>query len=611
MDKKGEQMHQQEAEMVNFNQDEGGFVFTMGVHFGEALLTIARRYSGIEETIIEAVQNCLDMDDDAPEMSFLGSADNVEVICDLATRNIYIRGNGDGVTVERFKQKLSEIAKSQKKSGRLGRFGKGFVAPIGKCEEFTFTSYLEDEETYVTWIFNTSDLLKQEKSSVIPHKKRKGLARFTENIKRLSNNKRKKHHPGKEFVWWNTEVHIKKFDEDRVIGKININSLESLLLTAYGHFILEKEREAKRKTKITITVIGKDGKVESKELNMNWYKGKPLDEYVYKNKKGEPILTARLYLASVVDGKRKGVISVGEVKDFFRLSMKQFGMASRGLLDEDILKGLNSGTFNGDFLAHKAKIRDDRKGFERNDDMVDFCCAIEKWYEEIGFQHVEEAKEDQRFSRYSRLVNEILPIVENIMKNKFPELFDKIKLGTIGDGHKDDDDTKGETGGKRGGRGGSPSPRGVGTGPGKPRQKPKRDIPGDKPAITGESGTRKIVEHHSTGLKISFSEFSVSKDVYRFDLETGELEFNCLHDYWQRCERTDTTLREFQFAVICQVLALYSAPDYERCYLESPFSKMLEAQVINLTQSTRLREPVKKKKVVIVKKKKPSDDKKN
>src|SRR3989344_1995365 len=101
----------------------------LGLFEGSAFALIAERAEDLMAAMSESVQNSLD-----EETSI------ITIVLNRKTRHIAVRDDGRGVDRDQFEVKLRNSGRSQKKRGDLGRHGLGFLAFLGKCEYFTFTS---------------------------------------------------------------------------------------------------------------------------------------------------------------------------------------------------------------------------------------------------------------------------------------------------------------------------------------------------------------------------------------------------------------------------------------------------------------------------------------
>ena len=108
-------------------------VAKLSLHIGRALLQVASAYPTLRKVIAEATQNALD-----------ANASKIIIDVNLKDRQVTIQDNGDGVSEEAFNEAIQMICESRKLLGtdqkKLGRFGIGLIAGLGKCKEFCFIS---------------------------------------------------------------------------------------------------------------------------------------------------------------------------------------------------------------------------------------------------------------------------------------------------------------------------------------------------------------------------------------------------------------------------------------------------------------------------------------
>ena len=181
---------------------------------GEALIRIAQTYITLLEVILEAVQNALDV-----------NATRIKIVLNRQLRYIVIRDNGDGVNQDDFEKALVSVGCSGKEKNKLGEYGIGLIAPLGKCREFSFTSCPADtKQGYIEWTFNVAQLRKQTEQVHIPMKKRPDLAYQARPVQR-----------GRHvYVDWKTEIRIDDFTKDRIINRVTMDSLVENILDRYG-----------------------------------------------------------------------------------------------------------------------------------------------------------------------------------------------------------------------------------------------------------------------------------------------------------------------------------------------------------------------------------------
>jgi hypothetical protein len=345
-------------------------------HEGMALLKLAGSYPKIVDVIYEAVQNALD-----------SLAVKIIIKIDYKDRTITIQDNGDGVTVDKFDEALTSVGHSIKRENSLGQFGLGLIAPLGKCEEFTFTSvYKTYTSGYKCWHFVTEDIKKSKKVEFIPMDEA--------NTYILGSGK--KAPLGKTFVWWRTEVKLNKFTTDRTISKVDIENLEEGILMRFA--------EKMRKLNANIYIkIKRQNESEPEETTFSApeFTGDQLPIVRYDKKMNNESLF-QIYLSRKTSSGRKGVVKVGVQLNDYRLDFKTFALA-HNMLKSETFEVLASGIFEGEILSRNCLLAKERTHFEENDALVDFCKVIDLWVKEVGMGHYQKINDEKQDERYQKL----------------------------------------------------------------------------------------------------------------------------------------------------------------------------------------------------------------
>ena len=390
---------------------------SLSFHEGNALLQLAKSYPLLIDVIRECVQNALD-----------SSATSIWVAVNYPKRTVTVRDNGNGVGVEKFEKALNSVCHSIKtRADDLGQFGIGLISPLGKCEEFTFTSTPKAATRFKRWRFVTTDLESQAKIDRIP----------VEDMPQFVYGQTKAPSREKTFVPWRTEVALREITTDRVISRIPLDDLKDSILSRFG------EKMRKVGSTIVIRIVHGRGKAEEKETFVApEFQGERLPIVRYTGKDcGKTEI--ELYLSRKTTAGRKGKVLVGIKYDLFRVDFHRFS-ASCGLFSEEVTDILNSGIFEGRIISEKCALLKERNGFEMSDPLVEFCTHIEQWVREEGIKHVARIKDEQRDQRYQLLgIRSIKAIEEMLHLPHFKNLLDvikSIKVGSIGTGHVEFDD---------------------------------------------------------------------------------------------------------------------------------------------------------------------------
>jgi hypothetical protein len=247
-------------------------------------------------------------------------------------------------------------------------------------------------------------------------------------------------------------------------------------------------------------------------------------------------------------------------------------------VNDEVVRALCSGFFEGEIVNSRISLRSTRKGFEENDALVDFASIVEKWFEQSGAGYFEALYDEDEGERYQTLGRASLRVFEGL--KGLPEFasvtktFDAFLRGSIGTGHIDrpgkvDDDrtisvhpgpsgnptTPSAKGGARGGSG-----------------QPESDKPAHRPlVVAGPKGVRrKIVKSDSLGLKLAHEPMPGSDRLFELDLKTGTLVLNIRHPYWVEAENHGVkSLMRFQELLMVAALVLEDAPPESRRVVEA------------------------------------------
>lgn len=296
------------------------------LHEGQALMAVAQTYPFLLEVILENIQNAID-----------ANALRIWVTLNFNARHLTVRDNGDGVTQAQFEQALVSVCATIKAKDKLGRFGRGLVSPLGKCDYFCFTSQpRRGGDGYLEWTFSTKELSSQESIPGIPVKARTDLV-FEG-----------KSSAGVTAVPWRTEVKLHKFTVDRVISKVSMDSLEDDILARYSVPM------RRRGVTVLAKIIAADGQEEERKIQAKKFAGRALKEVeCFSDDAGRTLF--RLFLANMAKKGRQGKVLTGELGDDFRITFSDFVKGGGStLLEKETVEALVSGIFEGEILSGKA-----------------------------------------------------------------------------------------------------------------------------------------------------------------------------------------------------------------------------------------------------------------
>lgn len=495
------------------------------MHEGQALIKIANTYKTILEVILEQIQNGLDV-----------NAKLIRVLIDFQKRAIVCEDDGEGVSKMDFDKALESVGKSQKTRGKLGRYGIGLIAALGKCQLFTFSSG-KNGNAYLEWKFNTEEIAKTDRNVRIPVKSRK-----------------------KGDEWWRTRIEVTNFTQDKVISRVDMVDLIEAILDRYNAVM------KKNKVTIDLTIVDPQGKEISKKVRARKHTGKPLEE-TSVSVEGAGITKFRLFLAR---GKRGGKVLVGEEGDDYRLTFTQFWKSLFGTdwLPDDVAQALRSGLFEGEIVNDTIKLDESgsRKSFQRNEALQGFCEALWIWFEEHGKNHLRKAQEMKAELRFQELGLQCMRNFESLLNGESGLDLLKVVLslpGTIGKGHSKvpknhdqgelEDKTKATRGAPCEPRE-TPGEKGSDTQESKPRG---RQDGHNSNAVQGPSGQTRNLVKGEHGLQLAFDDMPTSSRLWLLDTKKGVLFVNTRHDTFRDCdEKGDKAL--MRLIEVIMVISLYS-----------------------------------------------------
>lgn len=355
-------------------------------HRGNTLQRLATSYPKVPHVILECVQNALD-----------SNSTSIRINVNYNKREIRILDNGDGTDKARFDQALSLVCQSRKTGteGKLGQFGIGLISALGKCEYYTFTSTPKNDAFgYRQWTFNSKDLLSQADELIIPTRRMEKLAYLVKQA-------------GREQLVWRTEIFLHNITADKTISKVNGKDLRDDIISHFG--------EKMRMLGASISLIITDKKDTFEEdFTAPDFTGKKLDTVKYEEK---GLVKARFELYQAVKdskGVRKGKIGFGTKADPFRLDCSTF--LSCRLISPEANDLLLSGFFEGNIISADCTLKKERDGFVENDELLNFCQLIERWYKEVGKEFYNKEVNSQKDEKYQATGLKCLKTIENLLK---------------------------------------------------------------------------------------------------------------------------------------------------------------------------------------------------
>ncbi len=501
-------------------------------HDGHVLMTVAETYPKLLDALLEMIQNPID-----------AQAQHIRVVVNLQRHNAMVEDDGNGASQVRFEKALTQVCQTMKKADKLGQFGRGLIAPLGKCKEFTFTSCPKQgaSQGYLRWTFVTKDIEAMKNIDGIP---------FVSCPNLFFSSKKPGSKGGRTFVPWRTQVRMTGIIKDRFLTKLTLNELVQAILDRYGPTM------RKRGIVVQIELTNAEGKKQEREVTAKDFEGEKLDEVTISKKDcGNTIF--RLFIARRTAKGRKGRVSFGDTRSDFRIEGKKALWDSLApLIYDHIIKALKSGVFEGEIVSQKVRIHPSRNKLVENDALLDICLCIEEWWEEIGQYIIQEVQVESKESRYQELGLRSLKVIEQILKlENWNDILELFKRGTTGRGHTDLPDHGEQEHKSQAVAGAGDKGKSKGDLP-RDRGKPSEEIPGHHPGtVQGPKGRRrKIVARSSTGLQFCYAE--IGSDPFELDSTTGILTFNTSHRYWFDCEEKDRALMRYQEQVAMIALSL-------------------------------------------------------
>lgn len=512
------------------------------VHLGNALIHIASTYPLVLGVILESVQNALDV-----------NAKNVWVRINQKSGTITISDNGDGATVAKFREALESVCRSTKAQGKLGRFGRGLISPLGKCARFTFTSSSQGKGEFNEWTFVTKIIQDCADEPSIPRRSRQDITRNPSLVGR-----------GVTLVGWNTEVALTGVTSDSRIGRISMDELVENILAKFSKVLLRLD------TIVSVTIIGADGGEKNREVKATTCTGEPLEEVILGKRGKQTIFT--LYRALKTSGVRKGRVLVGESGgDEFRIPLTEFSDTLKDMISSEAISALLSGVFEGDIVSDLIKLHPSRTRFEEDEGLLDFCLALDEWFKHVGKKHMSEAEQRREDELYQELGVLSLRHIEDLVMNggkdsaELRKVIDSITVGNVGKGHKapPKKDLVGKADQPALSINGA-AQKGRSEGDGRETSAPDNEHEEHHPfTVAGPRGTvRQLVKGGSTGLQFQWVEMLESEALWDFDNKRGVLSFNTRSAAWLMCkDKGSKHIRQFQELVAIKALTLETMPD--------------------------------------------------
>ena len=455
--------------------------------------------------------------------------------------------------------------------GALGKWGIGLIAPLGKCDSFTFTSQKKNSSggtpnPYYRWTFVTADIEKSVDA----------LELFADKVDlKFSRSSKSK---AKNGVSWRTAVEIHNFSKDSKISKLNIHDLAEEAASSFRDKMLNSSAE--QQPVIHFREERVDGSVYREKAEAQLFQGEPLDEVELRDEVG--FAKFEMYLS-----KRKGTEFVGtgvgihQGSDPFAVPVSNFIKAVGDELPHEVATALKSGVFEGKIMCNHIELEPERTHFKENDGLTAFILKLIEWYEAVGQDYYEsnsEALESERFRKNAEQTLDVLKkllnepemrryssILNNFIKNK----------GIGGTVHDPEGDEVENSGGTDRNLNPEPRPPYCGTGGGSSGGGTRHGT-GKKPAIVSEVG-------------LTFADTNEGKAPWYFEEETATIFVNVAHHFYSMLydhRYADKAIRDYQKQIFFHVLAILEHEDPDgRAAAEMTLESVLRSYVVDITSS--------------------------
>jgi hypothetical protein len=504
------------------------------INFHEGIVSklVGEVYSTLIAVAQELVQNSVDVD---------AQATKVWVLVNYITRELYVRDNGLGISIERFNEALGSVAEERRKGkDAIGQFGRGLLSPQNKCEKFIFTSCPAPHLTgFNRWTFNSKEIMAL----------RSGLYAEMEPVPNLTLEERPK--ANKTKVTWRSEMRLVRFTKDTSINRISLEDLANSIRGRYGAVL------RRRGVTVNIKIVRPTG-TEECDVTARDFLGTPLPEVTLVNADAGSVVF-KLYQAGPGG---QGVVHVGVLGNDFRFPFKYpyFARSASGLMGRDVVDALSSGFFEGEILCEKVELHPDRDAFHRNDALIGMQCAIEEWWERTGSRYYDETKQQRQEERWRELGDRSRSVIERLLQEPANRSLLEVLLG-------------------------GPARKESLLGNMKPQPTPKEPSTSTPKAAAKSEETQKerSPRQRSAGLAIEHTTMEGSDRLWKFDRSTCVLTFNIRHPLWVKCDKGDGPLMNLQEFVALQALTLETMPEVYRTAQRDVLDALLHSYVVLIT----------------------------
>lgn len=506
-------------------------------HQGGALQNMVKEYPNIPAVLKELIQNSIDVD-------LLGGANKIEILIDLDQGHLHYFDNGPGLTPETFEAAVKTFGHSIKHGDKFGRFGIGLASPLSISEDFRFVS-APSGHRYRSYHFNRVKLfgvvsggypIVEEEAGYLVHGDDKTPGVRPRNT---------------EVVWWRTAVLMTGLTEDRQKRRLDIETLQAEVQSAYGKKLVELD------TKITIKVV-EGGTTSETTFKAKLYQGKRLPEWT-KVFPDVGKVTVKFYLAPIgYAGPLR--LDVGSGNNPSRVSFARLRLNNTfyGCLGAATKEALGSKLFQGEVVGQNIQLLTNRKGFSQDDAMFALAIALDEWYQEVGRAHFEDVTRERLANRYQSIGLAAIERLKSSLlgpNSPFASILAQAQYGSVGKGHADvsrksltgQEMMAKAAGGQKGGPSGEKSPRGAGEKQERPQHHPE--------VVLGpEGGRRQVVQGHSTGFHMNFTD--TGERMFWFNRLGSCITINNTHPTFVSLEKDDKHLERYYTMLIACALRL-------------------------------------------------------
>jgi|GEM_PF-3387891 len=476
-------------------------------HAGEALWNFAKTYPTLPLCIIEAVQNAIDAN---AHVVFAG--------VDLVEHRVAICDDGDGASKDQLAKALRSVGKGVKSSDKIGRFGRGFIAPLPMAQTMTVFSRPRGSSKVNHWLLIGEQLRKMERDLNICYEEYDDFPSLPYPFIHSQNEAKR----GKRATRWSTMILLDKLIEDRVLTEIEPEDFELLLLG--------KLRRPMREKDVTVFLKVRDhsGKIKTRTITASNFTGEKLEEVkLFANACGNVVFT--LYKARMTGGKHKGRVEIFQTGDPSAIGATEFRAQAMGLKwyggqsDEAIKKGIDAlcgGLLEGGISVDNIELNPERKKFEIGDPLTDVYALIGDWYEKFGSTYLNDEHERRTEKRYRELGAQSLEwLLSQLQTPEFAELRENLHgMIPISNGEKASSDE----GRPKASDGRTKSP------------KSKRLVVRPKPEPKEEEPRR--TRRGSFSLSFAYEMLSGSTRLWEYDHQEGVMTFNIRHPLWVKVD---------------------------------------------------------------------------